>query len=183
LNIYGDVDHFNMSLSNVYETDVTGVLAADGQPVTGVADQTSWGNELELGGRIGAGRGYFDVFGTAYRADTLAAVIGGPRTPAPGVPMQVYSFIGKYTFAGGVAKGFMIGGGAYGSTPRYELNLPIHTPTEINVFTRYQIDKHWSAQVNIDNVTNRRYVVRIATPAFVEGSFPMEASLVTRFQW
>ena len=41
LSFYGDIDHFNMALTNVFTSDASGALAPNGQIITGGADNTS----------------------------------------------------------------------------------------------------------------------------------------------
>ncbi len=51
------------------------------------------------------------------------------------------------------------------------------------MFARYAWNKHWSAQVNVNNVTDERYIVAIAGTGLVQTDPGLDAKFAVKYIW
>jgi len=120
--------------------------------------------ESEFGGRLTVGGGHADLIVSYYNAVTNVANSILRR----GRDALSASFLGKYTVTEGPLNGLFFGGGVNGQGKRLELSYSyIETPTLVNVFAGYKINRNWSAQVNVDNLGDKRYIVAAAASGLV----------------
>jgi outer membrane receptor protein involved in Fe transport len=53
----------------------------------------------------------------------------------------------------------------------------------MNLFATYRWNKHWETQLNIDNVTDERYIVAIAATGLVQTADLRVARLSVKYAW
>jgi len=97
-------------------------------------------------------------------------------------PESVSSFFQKYGISEGVAKGLSFGCGGY-----YEGNKLATTngllfydfDDTYDAFVQYSLNRRWTLSLNVDNITNARYVASYAAVGLVAGFRPeMTGTLV-----
>jgi outer membrane receptor protein involved in Fe transport len=131
--------------------------------------------------RLGAGDGNFDVIVTYF--DGESAIAADPTVQSVDFVPRKYSFLGKYSWTGGALKGFAIGGSLMDQTAKRNGNYLIDFPRLINLFATYRWSKNWEAQVNIDNVTDERYIVAIAATGLVQTADLRIARVAVKYSW
>ena len=52
-----------------------------------------------------------------------------------------------------------------------------------NVFAGYQYGEHWNFQLNLDNITDERYIVATAAPGLVQVAEEFRARLGVSYLW
>jgi iron complex outermembrane receptor protein len=95
--------------------------------------------------------------------DSATSLVEGHQMT--GVPRNQASVWGKYRFLDGQLKGFSLGGGVryFDSTFSYTAptlygKLDAGSVTLVDAAVGYQIDKHWSVDVNAKNLFDKEYV-------------------------
>lgn len=85
----------------------------------------------------------------------------------PRVPKHTFAAKTDYTISKGVLEGLTLGAGiryvgaSVSKTDEYALHsngIKVPSTTLVDLMARYQFNKNWVAQLNVDNITNRRYV-------------------------
>ena len=161
ITLHGSLVHFDMSRTNVR---VSGVLPETGNiGIIQSAKDTTGGWEVDAGmtfklqnGRADLTVTYFDGSSTTATDSTLEAVNFVPKK---------YSVLAKYSWTSGTLKGLMLGGGIMDESQKRAANFILDIPLTATLFGRYQWNKHWSTQVNLNNVTNKRYFLGLSQPA------------------
>jgi|ERR1019366_6770185 outer membrane receptor for ferric coprogen and ferric-rhodotorulic acid len=97
------------------------------------------------------------------------------------VPIKT-SFVEKYTWTGGALNGLMLGAALMTQSDERSGNYVIKIPTIVNLFARYQCNRHWSTQVNVDNLTNKRYMIGIVTSGLAECDDPLQVLLSPKYK-
>ena len=59
----------------------------------------------------------------------------------------------------------------------------LETPPLASAFFGYAVNKRWDVQLNLNNLTNERYVIQVATPGLVQGSDTFAAKLTVKYLW
>jgi outer membrane receptor protein involved in Fe transport len=59
----------------------------------------------------------------------------------------------------------------------------VETPPLANAFFGYAVNKNWDLTLNLNNLTDERYVVQVATPGLVQGSDTFSAKLTIKYLW
>ena len=176
VHFFGTADHFDTRLTNVV---TTATVIINGTPIAGNvqnAQNSTGGYELQIGAGIGFGDSRIDLVGGLYNATTNVA---GSILPAQDAVPWSYSLLAKYSI-----RGLMIGAGVYDQGKRLELSTSyVETPVLINAFAGYQFDRHWSLQVNVDNVTDQYYIAGIAANGLVEASPTRSIQGELRYKW
>ncbi|HNC23487.1 MAG TPA: TonB-dependent receptor [Opitutaceae bacterium] len=179
---YGTWAHYDMQLTHVRTFGVLpeGIPAGSIGIVESQADLAQ-GWELEFGMRFNDAAGTFDLMGTYCDGDsqtaadkTLKAVDFVPRKQ---------SLMAKYTWKSGPLAGFMFGATYFDQTTKRNANFWIDFPATYNVFARYAWGKHWSVQLNLNNVTDERYIVAIAANGLVQTEPGFEGMLSAKYKW
>ena len=62
-------------------------------------------------------------------------------------------------------------------------NYLIDFPRLFNLFATYRWNKNWETQLNIDNVTDERYIVAIAATGLVQTADLRVARLSVKYSW
>ncbi|WP_439257679.1 TonB-dependent siderophore receptor [Lonepinella sp. BR2271] len=83
----------------------------------------------------------------------------GEKTRNAMIPTNVLAAKTAYSFDSGFLNGLTVGAGVrYITHSVNENQIQLPKATIIDLMARYNITKNWSAQVNVDNVADRRYV-------------------------
>jgi outer membrane receptor protein involved in Fe transport len=178
VSLFATVANFDMELTNVR---TFGDLGNGVQGIIQSRQDKGKGWEYDLGMRLGAGDGNFDVIVTYF--DGESAIAADPTVQSVDFVPRKYSFLGKYSWTGGALKGFAIGGSLMDQTAKRNGNYLIDFPRLINLFATYRWSKNWEAQVNIDNVTDERYIVAIAATGLVQTADLRIARVAVKYSW
>lgn len=178
VTVYGNLVHYAMALTNV-PTD--GILES-GQPGTVLATaQTARGWEMSGGARAAVAAGVATV-GLTY-ADGRSTTASRAGEAAEFVPRS-YSVIAKFAWTAGPLEGLTVGATMYDQSAKLGTVLDlVDFPVTYNAFANYRIGRHWSAQVNLTNFTNERYIVKVASEALVSAKRGFEPAFNLRYRW
>ncbi|MDB6169289.1 MAG: TonB-dependent siderophore receptor [Verrucomicrobia bacterium] len=176
--VYGSVAHFEMSLTNI---KTVGLLpnGVAGQIIS--AQDSSHGWEFDYGMTARFGGGHADVVLTYF--DGESATAANPTLQAVDFAPRKYSILGKYSWTDGGLKGLMFGAGIMDQSGKRNLTYNVDYPLVVNVFAGYDFNHSWNVQVNLDNLTNKRYIVGMAANGLVIGSDPFQPRLTVRYRW
>jgi iron complex outermembrane recepter protein len=185
LTAFGSLASFDQYLTNVITSAIDPVSGAllrgdgTGYKIQSEKDRAK-GIETDLGLRLKSAGGYADVIATYYNADSKTAL----GTPVNGAPKIVFSLLGKYTWTAGPLDGFMIGIGGYEASRKpFAGSRYVDTPTTYNTFLAYTWRQHWSVQINLDNLTNERFVLNSGSPTNVVAIEPFSGRVGIRYKW
>jgi len=185
ISIYGSAAAFEMEQTNV----VTFGVLPDGPPgsqgVIQSAKDSSSGWETDLGIQIKTGSGRADFILTYFHGNSAIAADEGlayVRQAQNFVP-QKFSFLGKYAWNGGSLRGLRAGLGVIIQDDKRQGAWVLETPPLASAFFGYAVNKTWDVQLNLNNLTNERYVVQVATPGLVQGSDTFAAKLTVKYLW
>ena len=182
ISAYGSYAYYDMSLTHVR---TFGVLP-EGRPAGSIgivesAADLAQGWELEYGIRLASDVGTFDLIGTYADGDSQTAADKTLKA-ADFVPKK-YSLMGRYGFTTGALKGLSAGASYFDQTTKRNANFWIDFPATYNVFARYAFRKNWSVQVNLNNITDERYIVAIAGNGLVQTEAGFDGKLAVRYKW
>lgn len=179
---YGSLVFYDMSLTNVRtfgplpeatNPGDNGIIQSPGDMADG------W--ELEYGLRIKGDAGIFDLLGTY--AEGTSKTAGAVNVPAQDFVPKKISLMGKYEWTGGPLKGFVLGATYFDQDKKRNSTWTIDFPATYNVFARYAWDDHWSVQLNLNNLTDERYIVAIAANGLVQTEPGFDAKLAVKYKW
>ncbi|MDB6128341.1 MAG: TonB-dependent siderophore receptor [Verrucomicrobia bacterium] len=179
LNAYGSLVHYDMSQTNIRIGTFTFPDGSIGQSQS--AQDKAHGWEVDFGMRAKLGAGHTDLIITYSDGDSSTAA--DPTLQAAGFVPKKASFVAKYTWTDGALKGLMLGGAWMTQDPSRQASYLIDNKDMISLFGRYQINNHWSTQMNVENLTNQRYIVSIATTGLIEPSEPRRISADVKYRW
>ena len=182
ISAYGSYAHYDMSLTHVR---TFGILP-EGKPAGSIgivesAADLAQGWELEYGVRFGSDVGTLDLIGTYANGDSQTAADKTLKA-ADFVPTKS-SLMARYGFTSGALKGLSAGASYFDQSKKRNANFWIDFPATYNVFSRYVINKNWSAQVNLNNITNERYIVAIAGNGLVQTEAGFDGKFAVKYKW
>jgi len=185
ISFYGSAAAFEMEQTNV----VTFGVLPDGPPgsqgvIQSEKDSAS-GWETDLGIQLKTGSGRADILVTYFYGDSaIAADVGKTyvRQAQNFVP-QKFSFLGKYSWRSGPLRGLRAGLGVILQHDKRQGGFMVDTPPLASAFFGYTVHKRWDLQLNLDNLTNERYIVQVATPGLVQGSDTFASKLTVKYKW
>lgn len=185
ISIYGSAAAFKMEQTNV----VTFGVLPDGPPgsqgVIQSAKDSASGWETDLGIQIKTGSGRADILLTYFNGDSAIAADEGKayvRQAQNFVPQKI-SFLGKYSWSSGSLRGLRAGLGVIIQDNKRQGAFVVETPLLASAFFGYTVNKRWDLQLNLDNLTNERYIVQVATPGLVAGSDTFASKLTVKYRW
>lgn len=185
ISIYGSAAAFEMEQTNV----VTFGVLPDGPPgsqgVIQSAKDSASGWETDLGIQIKTGSGRADILLTYFHGNSAIAADEGlayVRQAQNFVP-QKFSFLGKYSWSSGSFRGLRAGLGIIIQDDKRQGAYVVETPPLASAFFGYSVNKRWDVQLNLDNLTNERYIVQVATPGLVQGSDTFASKLTVKYLW
>ena len=182
LGFYGTIAYFEMAQTNIR---TQGVLPNGLIGNIQSAQDESNGLEFDLGVRAKFGPGRADLILSASDGDSaIAADKGKPYVQQTnGFAQQKGSALAKYTWASGPLRGLMIGAGVEKQSLRRNVTYKLYHPPIVDAFVGYSWGPHWNAQLNLTNVTNKRYIVQVFNQALVQASDTFRASLTLRYKY
>jgi outer membrane receptor protein involved in Fe transport len=65
---------------------------------------------------------------------------------------------------------------------RYGATMLEHPPLA-DAFIGYMINNRWDLQLNLNNLTNERYIVQVAATGLIQGSDTFRSKLTVKFKW
>lgn len=181
-HFYGTITNFDMAMTNVR---TFGTLESGQQGIIQSERDTGEGWEVELGAQLKFNGGKADLYFTYFDGNSAIASDAGRayvRQAANFVPTK-YSVMARYSWTDGALKGFMIGGGLMDQTASRNGVHEVNFPLTASVFSRYRLNKHWDFQFNIDNLTDKRYVVNVYGTGLVGVSEPLRARATVKYTW
>lgn len=126
------------------------------------------GQQQQNGERTATG---FELEGVGYLTDDLKLIAAYTYTDARDKDDQRVEYIPRYMasawlsydFSSGAVEGLILGGGVryVGETvasPGSTIDSDVPSYTLYDAMVSYDIDRHWTAQVNVNNITDEEYV-------------------------
>lgn len=185
ISFYGSAAAFKMEQTNVVTFGVLSEGPPGSQGVIQSAKDSSKGWETDLGIQIKTGSGRADILVTYFKGDSAIAADQGlayVRQAQNFVP-QKFSFLGKYSWSSGSFRGLRAGLGIIIQDDKRQGAYVLETPPLASAFFGYTVNKRWDVQLNLDNLTNERYLVQVATPGLAQGSDMFAAKLTVKYRW
>jgi len=185
ISIYGSAAAFEMEQTNVVTFGVLPEGPPGSQGVIQSAKDSASGWETDLGIQIKTGSGRADFLLTYFHGNSaIAADEGLPyvRQTQNFVP-QKFSFLGRYSWSSGSLRGLRAGLGVIIQDDKRQGAWVVETPPLASAFFGYTVNKRWDVQLNLDNLTNERYIVQVATPGLVQGSDTFASKLTVKYLW
>jgi len=185
ISFYGSAAAFKMEQTNVV---TFGVLPDGVNGSVGViqsAKDSAEGWETDLGIQLKTSSGRADILLTYFYGNSAIAADEGKayvRQAQNFVP-QKFSFLGKYSWSSGPLRGLRAGLGIILQDDKRQGGYVVETPPLASAFFGYTVNKRWDLQLNLDNLTNERYIVQVATPGLVAGSNTFASKLTIKYQW
>lgn len=182
LDLYGTFAHFEMAQTNI---KTVGILENGLFGNIQSAQDECKGIEVDLGARLKFATGRADLLVSFSDGNSAIAADKGKAyvQQANGFAEKKGSGLAKYTFTGGPLNGFMVGAGIEKESHRRNVTYSLYHPPIIDAFAGYTWGKHWNVQLNLANVTNKRYIVQVFNTALVQTSDSFRASLTTRYKF
>lgn len=178
LSVSGSVAYFDMANTHVQYVFVDPNLGPIIlQDPTG---DTAKGWEAELHLRKHTANGHADLVAT-YSDMTTFRVSTGLR--ALEAPDQTHSLFGKYSWTSGSLTGLTVGGGVHDQSMKLTGAYTTDFPMTFTIMGRYEINKHWSVQLNGENITDERYVAFVANAALVQAAPGSNYRLSLKYTW
>lgn len=182
VNIYGSWAHYDMELTHVR---TFGILPEGNPPgsigIVESAKDMAQGWELEAGMTYGTDNGELNVFATY--CDGESQIAADPTQMAVDFVPRKSSLIARYSWKTGPAAGLTLGGTYFDQSRKRNASYWIDFPATYNLFARYNWGKNWSAQLNLNNITDERYIVAIAANGLVQTEPGFDAKLAVRYTW
>ncbi len=181
--VFASGSYFDMKQSNIRTTG--GVVLVNGVQVTEIvqsAADLSRGWELDAGFRLRGGPGEIEGIVTYYRAQSRSST--GQRSVR--APRHVTSVLLKYTFERGPLRRFAFGAGGYfeGDKTATADGLLLHDFSDFyDAFASYAPTPRWTLRINVENVTNVRFVHSYLSPGLVGTNEPRSLRLTVRHHW
>lgn len=122
---------------------------------------------------------------TYTKSETKAA--NGEKTRNSLIPTSTVAAKTAYTFTDGVLNGLTLGAGVrylgHSVTSKGSLYSHARVPsaTVVDLMARYAIDKNWTAQLNVDNVGDRKYVAACDYYCYYGAERKVNATLSYKF--
>jgi iron complex outermembrane receptor protein len=183
-HMYGTLAYFDMTQSNLNTAGPApgGALGPDGKPlqINIPANQSSRGYDGELGFRQPFGKvGTADIVLTYLQLKSLTQ----NGTTFLNVSPYQYSALAKFRVDSGFLKSLTLGSGVHKQGAILELGGAVvnRLPVTAIAFASYDITKHLTARLNIDNLTDAWYI--ITGPGLAEGNDPRRFRLSMDYQW
>lgn len=178
LNVYGTVAHFDMALTNI-KTVGTLPSGNTGQIISAQDSSEGWEFDLGLGTTLGSGRA--DIIFAYFDGDSATAA--NPSLQAVDFAPRKYSFLAKYRWTGTALKGLTVGAALMDQSGKRNITYNTDYPLIVNAFAGYNWGRNWTVQLNLDNLTDERYIVGMAANGLVYGSDTFQPRLEVGYRW
>ena len=178
LSVSGSLAYFDMANTYVQyvfnDPNLGGIIMQD---PTG---DTAKGWEAELRLRKQFAGGHADLVATYSNMETFRVSTGLRALEAPDT---TYSLFGKYSWTSGPLRGLSFGGGLHDQSMKLTGAYTSDHPMTYSIMARYDINRHWTVQLNGENITDERYIVYIANPALVQAAPGANFRLSVKHSW
>lgn len=182
LSFYGTAAYFKMEQTNIR---TFGPLPSGNQGLIQSSKDSAAGWETDLGAQIKTGGGRMDLILTYFNGDSAVADDAGKsyvRQTNAFVPRK-FSIFGKYTVISGSLKGLRFGVGlTTEDDKRYGVTM-LERPLLADAFIGYALNNRWDLQLNLENLTDERYIVQVAATGLVQGSDTFRPKLTVKYKW
>jgi outer membrane receptor protein involved in Fe transport len=91
--------------------------------------------------------------------------------------------MGKYEWTTGPLKGVTVGATYFDQDAKRNSIWTIDFPATYNLFARYAWSKSWSVQLNLNNITDERYIIAIAANGLVQTVPGFDGKLAVKYKW
>ena len=96
---------------------------------------------------------------------------------------QKFSIFGKYTATTGSLKGLRVGAGVeVEHDKRYGATM-LERPPMADAFIGYKFRNRWDLQLNLNNLTNERFIIQVAATGLIQGSDTFRPKLTAKYNW
>lgn len=182
ISVHATYANYDMALTHVR---TLGILP-EGRPPGSIgivesAADFAQGWELEYGARAKLSAGNLDLIGTYV--DGKSQTAADKTVMAVDFVPQKISLMGRFGWTSGPLKGFGLGASYFDQTRKRNASYWIDFPATYNVFARYEWRKNWSVQLNLNNITDERYIVGIASTGLVQVEQGFDAKLALRYKY
>jgi outer membrane receptor protein involved in Fe transport len=182
VSAYGSAAVFKMEQTNIR---TFGTLPSGNQGLIQSAKDSAEGWEVDYGMQLKTSSGHADVILTYFNGDSAVADDQGKayvRQTNAFVP-QKFSFFGKYSWTTGSLRGLRIGGGFEIEHDKRYGAFMLDRPLIADAFAGYTWNRRWDVQLNLNNLTNERYIVQVAANGLVQASDTFRSKLTVRYSW
>jgi iron complex outermembrane recepter protein len=182
ISMYGSAAAFEMEQTNIR---TFGTLPSGSQGLIQSAKDSATGWEADYGVQLKTAGGRADVILTYFHGNSAIADDAGKayvRQANAFVP-QKFSFFGKYSWTTGGLKGLRLGGGFEIEHDKRYGGFMLDHPLVADAFAAYTIGRHWDIQLNLNNLTNERYIIQVAANGLVQTSDTFRSKLTVRYNW
>jgi len=182
LSMYANLALFQMEQNNLR---TIGLLANGqlGNIQSGKDEAEGW--ETDIGLRAKAGPGNFDALLTYFDGNSaIAADKGKPYVQQTNdfVPTKS-SLLVKYSWTDGPLKGLVLGVGTEREATKRNATYTVDRPQLYDAFAKYAFARHWEAQVNLENLTGERYIIKVYNSGLASVSDTFRSRLTVRYRY
>jgi outer membrane receptor protein involved in Fe transport len=179
---YGSLVFYDMSLTNVrtFGPLPEATIPGDNGIIQSPGDMAD-GWEVEYGLRVKNDGGVFDLLGTY--AEGTSETAGASNVPAQDFVPKKISLMGKYEWTSGPLNGVTVGATYFDQDAKRNSIWTIDFPATYNLFARYAWSKNWSVQLNLNNITDERYIIAIAANGLVQTEPGFDGKLAVKYKW
>ena len=182
VKIYGTLALFEMEQTNIR---TFGVLPSGNMGLIQSAKDSAEGWETDIGIQFIQDSGRADIILTYFDGDSAIADDEGKayvRQTNAFVP-QKFSAFAKYSWTQGSLKGFRMGAGIETESDKRYGGFLLERPLLADAFFGYAPNEKWDFQLNLNNITDERYIVQTAASGLVQGSDTFQSKLTVRYKW
>ncbi|WP_221031970.1 TonB-dependent siderophore receptor [Actomonas aquatica] len=183
LRIYGSLVAFEMEQTNIR---TFGILPESGNMgLIQSAKDSADGWETDLGFQLDTAGGRADIILTYFNGDSAIADDEGEdyvRQTNAFVPEKI-SLLAKYSWTEGPLSGLRAGLGIEDESKKRYGAFILDRPLLADAFVGYTFNETWDAQLNLNNLTDERYIVQTAANGLVQASDTFRAKLTVSYRW
>lgn len=183
LSIYGSAVVFEMEQTNIR---TFGILPESGNMgLIQSAKDSAEGWETDIGIQFKTEDGRADIVLTYFNGDSAIADDEGKayvRQTNAFVP-EKFSVLAKYSWTGGPLKGLRAGLGFEEEASKRYGAFYLDRPLLADGFVGYTVNDTWDLQLNLNNITDERYILQTAANGLVQASDTFRAKLTVSYRW
>ena len=182
LAVFGSAAAFKMEQTNIR---TFGTLPSGSQGLVQSAKDSASGWEMDTGLRWKTSSGHADLILTYFHGNSAVADDTGKayvRQTNAFVP-QKFSVFSKYTWNSGPLKNFRVGAGLEVEHDKRYGGFMLEHPLTADAFAGYTINKNWDVQLNLNNLTNERYIIQVAANGLVQTADTFRSKLTVQYHW
>ena len=181
LDYFITVAYFDQELTNPYATGFSERL---NKTITIQLPKPDYskGVEAELKGRLNFASGFADFSVNIFNADLYASALD--KIPQEN-PETIFSAFAKYAWTSGPLKGLTVGGGFHDESKKFTVRhlYTQNNPMTFTAMARYVVNARWSLQLNGNNITDERYLIKAQTLELAQTAPGAEYKLSVYYNW